>query len=128
MNNETKAPNSPTWEELSTKTADNKNGEDFLIDVCRIMKDNEEYKDIKREEVLEEQKEVREADNVFTLGHFIQANLKKISKDKMLQLEIKAKLERLKKIIKKEGTEFAKLLLLELQINDMLEKNIEDNN
>ena len=106
----------------------------FLFDICRIMKDNKEYQDLSekpnfgREVVTEDQKEIKEADNVFTIKHFIANNYKKLKSDKELQKEIKVKLERLKKIIvNQESTEYAQLMIIELQINDMLNEDIEEN-
>jgi len=117
--------------ELSNIKVDNQNADDFLIDICRIMKDNEEYQGLSEapnfgiEQVSEDRKEIKEADNVYTIKHFIVNNLKKIESERELQYEIKAKLERLKKIIlNQEGAEYATLMMLELQINDMLNEDI----
>ena len=121
-------------QDLSDIKVDNNNEDDFLIDICRIMKNNEEYQELSEkpnfgiEVVSEDRKEVKEADNVYTIKHFVANNLKKIESDKHLQKEIKTKLDRLKKIIvNQEGTEYAQLMMLELQINDMLNEDIGDN-
>jgi hypothetical protein len=119
-------------QDLSTIKADNSNSEDFLIDICRLINNSEEYKDIEtkpnfgREELPEERKKIREADNVYTIGQFITNNYKKVKSDRKLQLEIKLKLERLKKlIVNTSSTESAKIKMLELQINDMLSEDLE---
>jgi len=120
------------WVVLSDKKVDATDPDNFLIDICLMITESDEYQDLTekpnfgREEASEEQKEVNGADNIYTLKHFIAENIKDIKTDKDLQQTIKGKLERLKKLIKPEGTEFAQLMLLELQINDMIEKNIEE--
>lgn len=133
MNINKENPKPSELQDLSTKTADNDNPEDFLIDIMRIMKDNEEYNELTkkpnfgREEVSDDQKEIKEADNVYTIKHFIANNYDKIKKDRTLQKEIQLKLERLRKIIvNQESTEFAQLMLLELQISGMLNEGTEE--
>lgn len=119
--------------ELSNIKVDNDNSEDFLIDICRLMKNNEEYHDIENkpnfgiEELTEERKKVKDADNVYTIKQFVTNNFATVKKDKKLQHEIKIKLERLKNIVlNKTSAEYATLRILELQINDMLNEDIEE--
>lgn len=120
------------WVVLSDKKVDATDPDNFLIDICLMIRESDEYQDLTekpnfgREEATEEQVEVNGADNVYTLKHFIAENIKDVRTDKKLQQTIKGKLERLKKLIKPEGTEYAQLMLLELQINDMIQKSIEE--
>lgn len=133
MNINKENPKPSELQDLSNKSANNDNSEDFLIDIMLIMKDNEEYNELTkkpnfgREEVTNDQKEIKEADNVYTIKHFIAKNYDKIRKDRTLQKEIQLKLERLRKIIvNQESTEFAQLMLLELQISGMLNEGTEE--
>lgn len=121
------------WVELSkTATVDAANEDDFLIDMALLMKDNEEYqgllteKNFGREQKTEDQKVVNGADNVYTVKHFIQDNFEEIKNNRVLQKEIKVKLERLKKLVEAGTTEWAQLQLLEFQIGDMLSEDIEE--
>lgn len=133
MNNPNKHIKPSENQDLSNIAIDNDNSDDFLIDICRLMRNNDEYHDLSekpnfgREEVSVDRKEVKEADNVYTLKHFVHSNINKIRVDKNLQKEIKQKLERIKKtIVDKDSTEFAQLMMLELNIDDMLGKDIEE--
>ncbi len=117
------------WVDLSETTLDFQSENDFLIDVALLMKDNDEYqyllkeKNYGREEKSEDQKEINDADNIFTVKHYMRDNLVAIKKNRTLQKEIKVKLDRLKKIVEDGTTEWAQLQMLELQINDMLSED-----
>lgn len=117
------------WVELSNIEVDGEDIDNFLIDIFGVMNDNEEYRDLEKkpkEEVTEQQKEVKGAGNIFDIKHFIRDNFDEIKTNKELQAELKAKIERLKKLLKPDGTEYAQLLLLENHVNDMLNEGIED--
>jgi len=117
------------WVELSDTTVDASDSDNFLIDISRLMKDNEEFKNLEdkpREEVTEDKKEVKDAGNIYDIKHFIRDNISKIKTDKELQEELRTKIERLKKLLKPEGTEFAQLMTLENYVNDMLNEDIGD--
>jgi len=117
------------WVELSKTEVDSEDIDNFLIDIFKVMNDNEEYKDLEenpKEEVTEQQKEVQGAGNIFDIKHFIRDNINEIKTNKELQAELKAKIERLKKLLKPDGIEYAQLLMLENHVNDMLNEGIGD--
>ena len=125
--NEEKTPNLPKYETLSNTTVNFDNNEDFLIDIGKLVftaEGMEELEKEEREEISEDRKAIRDADNIFTIKHFIRDNLQLVKKDRKLQEEIKKKTTRLKSIIKEGETEYAAILMTELLINDMLEEDI----
>lgn len=120
--------------ELSDVKVDNLNNEDFLIDICRLMKNNDEYQDLTKkpnfgfEEISEQRQEVIDVGDIFTLKNFIRDNIKKVRLDKKLQKEIKVRIERLKPtIVKKDGVVDAELRMFESLIDDMLNEGVGDN-
>jgi hypothetical protein len=120
--------------EFSDAEIDNGAGEDdFLISVGLLMKDNEEYEKLLKEENFgikkktEDEKEIAGADNIFTIKHYIRDNINEIRKNRDLQKEIKERIVNLKKLREhQEGseTETATLFTIEQMIDDMLEKGI----
>ncbi len=120
--------------ELSETTIDNGPGEDdFLISIAMLMQDNDEYQGLLKEknfgikEKTKEQKIVADADNVFTIKHFIRENLKEVQKNKELQENLKARIIKLKKLRETQPggskTEEATLITLEAFIDSMLDKD-----
>ena len=125
--NEEKTPNLPKYETLSDTTVNCEDNDSFLIDIGKLVFTAEGLEELAkedREEVSKERKAVREADNIYTVKHFIRDNLKLVKKDRKLQEEIKKKTTRLKSITKEGETEYAAILMTELLINDMLEEDI----
>lgn len=114
-------------QELSSTYVDNKNPDDFLIDICRIIKNSQEYDDILKEDntdtLSEEQKMIRKLNNVFELKQFLAQNLETILNNRVLLEDILKKLTFFKKIIKDpQSTEYATAILLELKIKSLLNK------
>ncbi|KKM66609.1 hypothetical protein LCGC14_1479450 [marine sediment metagenome] len=122
--------------EFSDTQIDNGAGEDdFLISVGLLMKDNEEYHGLLKEENFgikektEDETKISSADNIFTIKHYIRDNLKRITKSRALQVDLKKRIVNLKKIREhQEGsdTETATLITIERMIDDMLSKDIEE--
>lgn len=121
-------PNKPSdSQELSSTYVDNKNPDDFLIDICRIIKNSQDYDDILKEDntdtLSEEQKMIRKLNNVFELKQFMAQNLETILGNRVLLEDILKKLTFFKKIIKdQQSTEYATAILLELKIKSLLNK------
>ena len=118
---------SPEFEQLSDTKIDGVTSDDFLIGIGQLVFNGEGIEELEkeeREEISAERKVIRDADNIYTIKHFIRDNLSLIKKDRALQVEIQKKTERLRKLIKEDGTELAAIRMTELLINDMLNEDI----
>jgi len=114
-------------QDLSNTIIDNKTSEDFLIDICRVMQDNQEYQELMQkpnaglDNLTPEQKEIRKADNIFTIKYFIAENYEKIKKNKQLIKELLHKIRFFKKITQdQQSTEYAQIIIIEMNLSTLL--------
>lgn len=119
-------------QDLSNIELDMSDSENFLIDIGKLVKQSAgQYDYLLKEknfgvrELTEDQKEVKTADNIFTLRNFMRDNFNEIRKNPVLQRELKLKIENLKRTTVKDGPERALLMTLEMQINDLIQDNEE---